>query len=680
MPLQHRNLTDTNLKCFNQHGFKAVKESGKAEVYGNCIFCSGKEKFYINVETKQWNCKKCNKSGGFQKWLQAVSSYCQGQITGKQVERLSLDRKLSRTSIQAAKIGYNPWTNKYTLPIPVMDGIELSDIRIYNLNSHKFISTASCKTALFGWEQLKNGSSKIYLTEGEWDGLAMREAISLTKRQDEIVLSVPGAMTFKKEWISLFQGANVDVLYDNDDPGRDGSVKVFNMLQGIARELHFMHWKPNEKKGKDIRDLYTFLRKKPEALFKRLRLSLQTQPQDVDKSNIQITGVNNTAISFKGPYIPVQQMYDTYNKWLILENNDVLDILFGTLIANRIPGDPVWLLLVAQSGGVKSELIMSLDEVINVVARDSMTANTLISGMPLAGGGDPSLIPRLNGKILTIKDLTVIMEMQEKVRNEIISQLRNAYDGKASKELGNNVLRVYKSTFGILAGVTPKIDVYAEGESAIGERFLRWRLPEPKDSRAICRKALHNTIDKKVMRKELSDIGKAILAYDYKKIPNVSREYEDKIISLAEWIAMIRGTVERDKYSKEATQLPMRELPTRLTNQLYKESLGISMLHQKSDVTFAEFKKLKHLARSTVPANKCRIIEVMYTTGIEKGWPTKLLEQKIGLPFNTIERTAEDLKMLGALKKVNTKKIHAEWTLTTKIKSLMQEVQLWNTL
>lgn len=666
------------LRCFTEHGYRAIKESGAKEVFGNCIFCSKKDKFYINFESKQWNCKRCNKSGGFQTWLKEVAKYCQDNFDDVHAKKLAEDRYVSISTLKQAGVGWNPWTNKYTLPVPMMDGGGLGDLRRFNLRGRLW-GTSDCKTGLFGWEFLKSGFTKIHLTEGEWDGLAMREALSMAGIIDEIVLSVPGINVFKQEWINLFQGMDVDVLYDNDDPGRDGCVKVFNSLQGIVHDMKFLHWKPNEKNGKDIRDLYKFLKRKPTAFFKRLRMSLYPEPQNYDKANIQITGIT-TRFKFTGENVKPQEVYDVYNKWLLLKDNDVLDILYGVMIANRLPGDPVWLLLVAQSGSTKSELIMSLDRVINAVSRDSITANTLISGMSIAGGGDPSLIPRLNGCMFLLKDFTLIMEMHENIKKEIISQLRNAYDGKASKELGNNVLRTYESVFGMIAGVTPKIDIYARNETAIGERFLRWRIPEPEtleNEADIARRSLHNTLHKKKLRKELSEMGKRVLDFDYKTVPTVSKNIEDKIISLAQWTAMLRGTIERDRYTKEATELPMKELPTRLTNQFYKSVLGMGMFHNKKEVTFEEFRKVKHLSISTIPLKTRRFIEIMYTKGIEKGWTIGEIENYLYLPYNTCERIADDLRLLGAVRKINPNKARPEWVLSKKSKILMEGTQLW---
>jgi hypothetical protein len=119
----------------------------------------------------------------------------------------------------------------------------------------------------------------------------------------------------------------------------------------------------------------------------------------------------------------------------------------------------------------------------------------------------------------------------------------------------------------------------------------------------------------------------------------------------------------------------MIEMATRLTNGFYKTALGIAMFHNKKETTFDEYKKLKHLAVSTIPAKNKAFIEIMHSK--DKGWLLSELEKRIGLPYNTVERLADDLRMLGAIRKVSSHKIKSEWTLTKKSKQLMEETELW---
>ncbi len=678
MPVQHRNLTHSNLKTFRQHGFMPVAESGNKEVYGECIFCSGgrKPSMYVNVETKAWSCKRCDKHGGFQVFLKEAVTFAQEFNNGPEMKSLAKDRGLNLSTLKTAGVGYNPHTGAYIIPVPTMDGSKLHDVRIYK--NKKMMATAGCKTGLFGWEELVKGYSNIWLCEGEWDALAMREALTSMKRKEETVLAVPGANTFKKEWAVFFADLNVNVLYDNDKAGKEGGVKVYNHIQLATKKLNFLHWRKTAKEGMDIRDIYIKLKKSPKAFFKRISLKLNEAPQDADVSSIKLTSTKNL-FKFNGKGHTAEEVRAVYTKWLELKSTDVIDILYSTMIANRLPGDPIWLMLVAASGSTKSELIMSFDDVINVMPISTLTPHTLISGATFAGGGDPSLIPRLDQKITTIKDLTNLLNMNQTQREEIFGQLRDAYDGKASKPFGNGLFRVYESKFGVVAGVTPAIELYTDGQTALGERFLRYFIAPPKtlaEEKIIIQRAISNTTHEDVMRAELNKIAKETLLFDYKQTPNVPDRIINKIMCLAQWTAMLRGTINRDRYTKEATHKPFKELATRLAKQYYKLLLAAGMFRRLDVVTESEYDLLSHTATSTIPSRMRFIIKMMYML-IDKAWTIKDFEQKMSLPHNTCERIAEDLRMLKCIRKVNVKKVKAEWVLTKNIKQLMEESRLW---
>ena len=52
---------------------------------------------------------------------------------------------------------------------------------------------------------------------------------------------------------------------------------------------------------------------------------------------------------------PLEHTLATYGKWLHLPDQRTLLAILGTIAANRLEGDPVWLLVVGPPGGGKSE-------------------------------------------------------------------------------------------------------------------------------------------------------------------------------------------------------------------------------------------------------------------------------------------------------------------------------------
>jgi hypothetical protein len=247
-----------------------------------------------------------------------------------------------------------------------------------------------------------------------------------------------------------------------------------------------------------------------------LWLKNHCKPITLDEQNA------NTDTSVQTDPIPVNEVYKVFKKWVHIGDNklhdqkgtDIYDVVFGTILANRISGSPVWMYIVAPPGGFKTEPLLACagGKLIEMV--ESVTPPALISGMNVGGHEDPSLIGKINNKTLIIKDWTIILGLPDTERNEIMSILRGAFDGICGRNFGNGVRREIKSTFGILAAVTPVIEQFIEQTSAVGERFISWRnwLSEDINVRkSHIRRALENSMSENDMKVELNAIAKKVL-------------------------------------------------------------------------------------------------------------------------------------------------------------------------
>ena len=76
-----------------------------------------------------------------------------------------------------------------------------------------------------------------------------------------VVVGVPGAGTFKKEWVSLFESRDVILCYDNDDAGSKGTRKAIRLLSGVVSRLREFQWEESDGDGRDIRDFVRTLRR-----------------------------------------------------------------------------------------------------------------------------------------------------------------------------------------------------------------------------------------------------------------------------------------------------------------------------------------------------------------------------------------------------------------------------------
>jgi hypothetical protein len=564
-----------------------------------------------------------------------------------------------------------------------MNGEKMWNVLKYRIGE-KLMVTSGCSTGLYGWEAVSQDHDTIWLCEGEWDGMSMMEVLEKNQATDKaIVLAVPGGNTFKADWVTIFREKKVRVLYDNDRTGLEGSVKVYNLVKPVARDLQFLHWHPDTEEKFDVRDLYT-KQEKGNALttFALINASLHEMPQGVTVEDLEKTQGKAAPKKdeFTGPGIECEKVYSGFRKWMWLPDSTVIDFMYGVLFANRLPGDPIWGFLVGESGCGKSELLISLTDAPGIYMITNLTPHTLVSGANFSGGGDPSLIPKLNEKVAVPKDFTTILQMNQTARDEIFAILRDAFDGQTGKDFGNGIVRMYKSRFGILSGVTPAIELYTEDSTALGERFLRYYFPTPKtlkDKLILQQRVMDNSASKKEMRIELNQISKDVLNYKVDVVPQVPVDIQMKIMHLANYTALMRSSVPRDKFTKEITHRPFTELPTRLTAQYYKLAQGIGMFKRKKVLDDDEYQVIKKIAIGTVPSRLESFVHIMWNGGAGKGFFVNDIASKIGLPPTTATRVAENLAMINIIKKTGVIGAKVEYKLTEDITSIITHGQIY---
>ena len=170
-----------------------------------------------------------------------------------------------------------------------------------------------------------------------------------------------------------------------------------------------------------------------------------------------------------------QLLVDTIQQWLYIEDVQAIHILFATVLSNFLHGDNVWLFFIGPPGGTKTELLRAFQHEV-FYGISTLTAHTLVSGLNNKGG-EVDLMPKLDGKILVIKDFTSILSKDSQEQAEIFGDLRDAYDGYIAKAYGSGVgKKTFHARFGVIAAVTPAIDMFRVLHGMLGERFLKCRI------------------------------------------------------------------------------------------------------------------------------------------------------------------------------------------------------------
>ncbi len=353
----------------------------------------------------------------------------------------------------------------------------------------------------------------------------------------------------------------------------------------------------------------------------------------------------------------LQEVKEVFQKWLYLDSDhEVIDVIMACSIDRLVPGDPLWLMLISASGGTKTEIVRANTSDM-AYTLDSLTAHTLISGklepdeegnmVPVQG-----ILPQLDGKVLIIKDFTLILGKRSEERDEIFSQLRAGYDGYLEYGYGTTgtPVRVH-ANFGLIAAVTPAVDHYGKLQGTLGERFLKIR--HNPDRKLATEKALSNLGKEEEMRKELQEITWRLLDNFHKepkKIEAVSPEVLSVILKLANATATLRTPVSINFYRYEINNslTPSIEYPTRLSKQLLKLAICLALVRGKTVVSEEELKTVQRVAKDTVYPHRIKILEALKKD--DQQYTTREIAEATEIPLSTCWRELKELEYLNVVK------------------------------
>lgn len=664
-----------NLRGFSCHGAQLHSRRGNQAV-GNCPFCQKEDHFYVNIENRLWDCKRCGLKGNYNTFLDKVSTLNISSFKDGAVKDLCVDRKLPRSAFEGWHVGWNG--KEYTIPVRNAKGF-LEDVRRFRLGE-KTLSTPDANLGLLGADKLAlNTDYDVYICEGEWDTFALDWLVRKLEKKVAVV-GVPGASVFKREWVPWFVGRRVYLMHDNDGAGEQGKKLCYERLNGVARELHQVVWTPSLPQGFDVRDLIVeeaINQKRPRAAWDKLHKLLQVVQTPATGNIPPSQGASEPPKTPKAGPVSDKEVAAAYRKWLHLPSEECLQVMFGTIYANRIQGDPLWVFMIAPPGGSKSELLMSLSQNKMVESTTSLTPHTLVSGAHSMNGSDPSLLPKLNGRILVIKDFTTILTMHYSSRDEIFGVLRDVYDGKTEKSFGTGVKRSYTSHFGILAGVTPKIEEFGVMHQSLGERFLKYRLQSGNQELSEAdkiRRALKNINHETQMRAELCAIANRVIDQEMPtSLPEIPDQIFEYIINLAQTCAMMRGVVDRDRFTQHVMYKPSIEVGTRLAKQLAKLAIGISLYLKKKKVDMEIYYIIRKVALDTAPDRVEEIVRQIWKgTEADKPLTTAEVSAHTRLPVATCFRVLQDLELLKIVNRVGVGNKY-EWKLGEKLLTLLKD-------
>jgi len=320
---------------------------------------------------------------------------------------------------------------------------------------------------------------------------------------------------------------------------------------------------------------------------------------------------------------PLTRLRNLYRKKLRLGQDDlpVVDYIASTIAAVRLgeATELVWSWLKGPPGVGKTEICRPVMPLDYTQAIDTLTQNSLVSGLVDESGRDFSLIPELDGKLLIIKDFTAILRKDPKVLDAIMGQLRAIFDGSYTAAFGSKGLCPYTARFGIIACVTPEIDWIPSPNLNLGERFISLRIGRRLPPRNVRWKEdvkmLNRSGSKAVWRLELAQEMERLLLPIQKPIKDWAPPMLDPNSPETERLLSTADLVTRFRALPVKSRLSTPETPKRLLHQLHQMAGARAFLDDREDWSKEDFDLVVRVGYDSLPAEALAFLRALWKAG-----------------------------------------------------------------
>jgi hypothetical protein len=329
---------------------------------------------------------------------------------------------------------------------------------------------------------------------------------------------------------------------------------------------------------------------------------------------------------------PLQKIKDAYANVLHLREDDrlIIDYVVSVYVAMLHPQllESLWGYIIGPASSGKTEALRIFYDWCRCIGVDEPTASSFQSGYVTESGEDVSLLAKLDGMLLFIKDMSTLMQSKMQEAIKVLSVLRGAHDGDSSKASGTLGLKHYKARFGMLIATTDVVDFFMEQNQQLGERLVSFRLnrthldlDERQGMLSGARglehdKELKRTRIRIVAHEQFDVLGKYCLKCT--STPKMSQEIESRIQRAGDLLAIFRTCAVQGVGGQP-------EMGYRVVQQLFNLGHAHAVADGREEWNDTDVGLVMRVIYDTLPKVKSRIINEMYKRGVHR--PAESIEQ-----------------------------------------------------
>ncbi|WP_256806332.1 bifunctional DNA primase/polymerase [Bradyrhizobium sp. Bra64] len=371
------------------------------------------------------------------------------------------------------------------------------------------------------------------------------------------------------------------------------------------------------------------------------------------------------------------EVHEVFRRWLG-DDYDIatLHAVLAVCAAERMTGDPAWLLVISGPGNAKTETVQATSllgaHVVSTISSDG----ALLSASPQkqrskdATGG---LLRKIGQRgILVIKDVTSILSMDRHVRGQILAALREVHDGNWTRNVGTDGGKTltWSGRIVVVGACTTAWDQAHAVISTMGDRFVLIRSDSNLGRVSSGRRAMKNTGDEIRMRAEMAEaVAGVINSIDPENTYTLTDNDESLIVEAANVVTLARTGVELD-YRGDVIDAHAPEMPTRFAKQLtqvMRGAMAIGMAHADA------LHLVIRCARDSIPQIRLAVLQ-----DIARSPESKVIDvrRRLQKPRATTDRTLQALHALGLLTVEEEEEERAGKTVQVRRYSLADSIKL----